>query len=77
MCTYCNPEECVWIRFEMRIFKYICLDIMEVFKYKQCCMQLQLEPMAQYGTWLSMQSTASVIKYMIYVPKLFRHKIGA
>ena len=43
MCTYCNPEECVWIRFEMRIFKYICIDIIEVFEYKQCGMQLQLE----------------------------------
>ena len=43
MCTYCNPEECVWIRFEIRIFENVCIDVTEVFEYTQCCMHLQLE----------------------------------
>ena len=43
MFTYCNPEECVWIRFEISSFDDVCIDVIEMFEYKQSCMHLQLE----------------------------------
>ena len=43
MFTYCNPEECVWIRFEISSFDSVCIDVIEMFEYKQSCMHLQLE----------------------------------
>ena len=32
MFTYFNPEECVWIRFEISTFDNVCIDVTEMFE---------------------------------------------
>ena len=33
----------MWIRFEISSFDDVCIDVIEMFEYKQSCMHLQLE----------------------------------
>ena len=52
MCTYGNPEECVWIRFEKMIFSYVCTIVeVEVYIYSEtACLQLESNGVIRYKT---------------------------